>query len=274
MALVIVVVAAMFMRSVDGLGLDHQAQQVLNVKTMYARSGDGMLGYALNALPNAWSAIVHWSGRLSMSSTRTRLPFTRRAPPRHKTRHQSQSRLTNSSPHPAYEKFNLDIPGQDHPVFGPRLRQEPCHHDAGLVPTMAARSVHGKTSRAPRSATCSRTTASLFPVNADDRKHRLSACSRGRAPQTQTPVDELLPSFDISFDLKRYPTSFPGPAADRIVMRAGAPNRSPLPRRDLSPRLRVRVHPRASAEVFHYRTTLMLVSPPEILVSRPIRCCC
>src|ERR1700712_2074589 len=66
MALVIVVVAEMFIGSDSGLG--HRiidAQQVLNVKSMYAAIlAAGALGYALNILfLVAERKIVHWSGR-------------------------------------------------------------------------------------------------------------------------------------------------------------------------------------------------------------------
>lgn len=66
MALVIVVVAEMFIGSDNGLG--HRiidAQQVLNVKTMYAAIlAAGVLGYALNVLFLMLERrIVHWSGR-------------------------------------------------------------------------------------------------------------------------------------------------------------------------------------------------------------------
>ncbi len=66
MALVIVIVAEMFIGSDNGLG--HRiidAQQVLNVKTMYAAIlAAGALGYALNVLfLVAERRIVHWSGR-------------------------------------------------------------------------------------------------------------------------------------------------------------------------------------------------------------------
>jgi NitT/TauT family transport system permease protein len=66
MALVIVIVAEMFIGSEDGLGhaiLD--AQQVLNVKTMYAAIlAAGGLGYALNILFLLLERrVVHWSGR-------------------------------------------------------------------------------------------------------------------------------------------------------------------------------------------------------------------
>ncbi|CAN5917290.1 hypothetical protein BH11PSE8_BH11PSE8_27420 [soil metagenome] len=66
MALVIVIVAEMFIGSDNGLG--HRiidAQQVLNVKTMYAAIlAAGALGYALNILfLIAERRIVHWSGR-------------------------------------------------------------------------------------------------------------------------------------------------------------------------------------------------------------------
>lgn len=66
MALVIVVVAEMFIGSDNGLG--HRiidAQQVLNVKTMYAAIlAAGILGYVLNILfLVAERRIVHWSGR-------------------------------------------------------------------------------------------------------------------------------------------------------------------------------------------------------------------
>lgn len=66
MALVIVIVAEMFIGSDMGLG--HRiidAQQVLNVKTMYAAIlAAGILGYALNILfIVAERKIVHWSGR-------------------------------------------------------------------------------------------------------------------------------------------------------------------------------------------------------------------
>lgn len=66
MALVIVIVAEMFIGSDSGLG--HRiidAQQVLNVKTMYAAIlAAGVLGYFLNVLfLLAERRIVHWSGR-------------------------------------------------------------------------------------------------------------------------------------------------------------------------------------------------------------------
>ncbi|ADU34495.1 ABC transporter permease [Variovorax paradoxus] len=66
MALVIVIVAEMFIGSDTGLG--HRiidAQQVLNVKSMYAAIlAAGALGYALNILfLLAERRIVHWSGR-------------------------------------------------------------------------------------------------------------------------------------------------------------------------------------------------------------------
>jgi sulfonate transport system permease protein len=66
MALVIVIVAEMFIGSDSGLG--HRiidAQQVLNVKSMYAAIlAAGVLGYALNILfLIAERRIVHWSGR-------------------------------------------------------------------------------------------------------------------------------------------------------------------------------------------------------------------
>ncbi|MDB5965364.1 MAG: taurine transporter permease [Polaromonas sp.] len=66
MALVIVIVAEMFIGSDTGLG--HRiidAQQVLNVKSMYAAIlAAGGLGYALNILfLVAERRIVHWSGR-------------------------------------------------------------------------------------------------------------------------------------------------------------------------------------------------------------------
>jgi NitT/TauT family transport system permease protein len=66
MALVIVIVAEMFIGSENGLG--HRiidAQQVLNVKSMYAAIlSAGGLGYALNVLfLLAERRIVHWSGR-------------------------------------------------------------------------------------------------------------------------------------------------------------------------------------------------------------------
>lgn len=66
MALVIVVVAEMFIGSENGLG--HKiidAQQVMNVRTMYAAiMAAGILGYALNVLFLALERrIVHWSGR-------------------------------------------------------------------------------------------------------------------------------------------------------------------------------------------------------------------
>lgn len=66
MALVIVIVAEMFIGSDSGLG--HRiidAQQVLNVKSMYAAIlSAGMLGYALNVIFLVLEKrIVHWSGR-------------------------------------------------------------------------------------------------------------------------------------------------------------------------------------------------------------------
>ncbi|XAH24098.1 ABC transporter permease [Xylophilus sp. GW821-FHT01B05] len=66
MALVIVIVAEMFIGSENGLGhaiID--AQQVLNVKTMYAAIlAAGALGYVLNILFLVLERrIIHWSGR-------------------------------------------------------------------------------------------------------------------------------------------------------------------------------------------------------------------
>ncbi len=66
MALVIVIVAEMFIGSDAGLGNRIiNAQQVLNVKSMYAAIlAAGALGYALNVLfLVAERRIVHWSGR-------------------------------------------------------------------------------------------------------------------------------------------------------------------------------------------------------------------
>ena len=66
MALVIVIVAEMFIGSDNGLG-HHiiDSQQVLNVRSMYAAIlAAGALGYALNVLfLLAERRIVHWSGR-------------------------------------------------------------------------------------------------------------------------------------------------------------------------------------------------------------------
>lgn len=66
MALVIVIVAEMFIGSENGLG--HRiidAQQVLNVKDMYASIlAAGVLGYALNvAFLLSEKFIIHWSGK-------------------------------------------------------------------------------------------------------------------------------------------------------------------------------------------------------------------
>lgn len=66
MALVIVVVAEMFIGSENGLG--HKiidAQQVMNVRVMYAAiMAAGILGYALNvAFLALEKRVVHWSGR-------------------------------------------------------------------------------------------------------------------------------------------------------------------------------------------------------------------
>jgi NitT/TauT family transport system permease protein len=66
LALVVIIVAEMFIGSDNGLG--HRiidAQQVLNVKSMYAAIlAAGALGYALNILfLIAERKIVHWSGR-------------------------------------------------------------------------------------------------------------------------------------------------------------------------------------------------------------------
>lgn len=66
MALVVVVVAEMFIGSENGLG--HKiidAQQVMNVRVMYAAIlATGILGYALNIIFLALERrIVHWSGR-------------------------------------------------------------------------------------------------------------------------------------------------------------------------------------------------------------------
>jgi NitT/TauT family transport system permease protein len=66
MALVIVIVAEMFIGSDNGLG--HRiidAQQVLNVKSMYAAIlAAGILGYTLNVLFLVIERrVVHWSGR-------------------------------------------------------------------------------------------------------------------------------------------------------------------------------------------------------------------
>ena len=64
MALVIVVVAEMFIGSDNGLG--HRiidAQQVLNVKTMYAAiPRPGILGYSTSSSSSSRRKIVHWSG--------------------------------------------------------------------------------------------------------------------------------------------------------------------------------------------------------------------
>jgi len=66
MALVIVIVAEMFIGADSGLGNRIiNAQQVMNVKDMYAAIlAAGILGYALNILFLVVERrIVHWSGR-------------------------------------------------------------------------------------------------------------------------------------------------------------------------------------------------------------------
>ena len=66
MALVIVIVAEMFIGSDSGLGNSIiNAQQVMNVRTMYASIlAAGVMGYSLNVLfLMAERRIVHWSGR-------------------------------------------------------------------------------------------------------------------------------------------------------------------------------------------------------------------
>lgn len=66
MALVIVIVAEMFIGANNGLGnLIINSQQVMNVKEMYAAIlAAGLLGYALNVLfMLIESKIIHWSGR-------------------------------------------------------------------------------------------------------------------------------------------------------------------------------------------------------------------
>ena len=66
MALVIVIVAEMFIGADSGLGNRIiNSQQVMNVKDMYASIlAAGALGYALNILfLVAERKIVHWSGR-------------------------------------------------------------------------------------------------------------------------------------------------------------------------------------------------------------------
>ncbi len=66
MALVIVIVAEMFIGSDSGLGNSIiNAQQVMNVRTMYASIlAAGVMGYSLNVLfLLAERRIVHWSGR-------------------------------------------------------------------------------------------------------------------------------------------------------------------------------------------------------------------
>ena len=66
MALVIVIVAEMFIGSDSGLGNRIiNSQQVMNVRDMYASIlADGAMGYTLNVLfLMAERRIVHWSGR-------------------------------------------------------------------------------------------------------------------------------------------------------------------------------------------------------------------
>ena len=65
MALVIVIVAEMFIGSDSGLGNRIiNAQQVLNVRDMYASIPAGALGYVLNILFLLMEKrVVHWSGR-------------------------------------------------------------------------------------------------------------------------------------------------------------------------------------------------------------------
>jgi NitT/TauT family transport system permease protein len=66
MALVIVIVAEMFIGADSGLGNRIiNSQQVMNVKDMYAAIlAAGVLGYALNILFLITERkIVHWSGR-------------------------------------------------------------------------------------------------------------------------------------------------------------------------------------------------------------------
>ena len=135
---------------------------------------------------------------------------------------------------PLYENFDLDIPKHKIvSVFGPNGcgKSTLINMIAGLVPIDAGeilfdgKSLEGHQDRLrvpelPRGD---------VPVDAHHRQHRLSA--EARRPQSKAEVDrrmaELVASFDVKFDLKRYPVRALGrPAADGVDhARAGARTR-------------------------------------------------
>ena len=95
------------------------------------------------------------------------------------------------------------------------------------------------------------------PVDAHDRQHRLSAEARraSRKAEVDRRVEELVASFDVKFDLKRYPYELSGGQQQTAsIMRALAPESgSAVPRRAvLGARLRDdAVHPRETAGSVH-----------------------
>ena len=187
MALVIVIVAEMFIGSDNGLG--HRiidAQQVLNVKSMYAAilaAGVARLR-AQRAVPDRRAAhrplereISHASAnRAGRSPTFPVPPFV----PGPAGTHITIRGLTKYfAGWPLYENFDLDIPKHKIvSVFGPNGcgKSTLINMIAGLVPIDAgADPVRRQVARAiPRSATCSRTTA--------------RRCSRGCARSTTSPI--------------------------------------------------------------------------------------
>ena len=174
---------------------------------------------------------------------------------------------------PLYENFDLDIPkGKIISVFGPNGcgKSTLINMIAGLVPIDGGRNPVRRQAPAatPRSATSSRTTATRCSRGcARSTTSPIRWCSRDAARQTiDRRVDELVASFDIKFDLNRYPYELSGGQQQTAsIMRAIAPRPGGhFPRRTvLGARLRDdAVHPREAAGGVPADpdTTMMLVS--------------
>ncbi len=230
MALVIVIVAEMFIGSDNGLG--HRiidAQQVLNVKSMYsAILAAGILGFALNVLVFSCS-----SGGSSTGAEDSHAPVERS---RHRRRPGSSlcsgSRQERTSPSaaspmyslpgwPLYENFDLNIPKHKIvSVFGPNGcgKSTLINMIAGLIPIDAGEILFDGKSLAETKIgyVFQNYRDALFPWmrTIDNIAYPLKLEGKSK-PEVDARLAELVASFDVKFDLKRFPYELSGGQASR-----------------------------------------------------------
>ena len=172
---------------------------------------------------------------------------------------------------PLYEDFNLDIPkGKIVSVFGPNGcgKSTLINMIAGLIPIDAGEILFDGKSLAQTKIgyVFQNYREAMFPWlrTIDNIAYPLRLEGRGKA-EVDARVEELVASFDVKFDLKRYPYELSGGQQQNHLdhARAGAGTRGAVPGRAvLGAGFRDdAVHPRKLQEVFMQTgTTMLLVS--------------